>query len=122
MKFLTVEQVITIHETIIVEKGGLNGIRDIGLLMSALEMPKSAMFGEFLHSTIYDKAAAYLYHIVCNHPFMDGNKRTGMTSALIFLDMNEIDLNLNQTDLEELVVRTSEGKVGKSEISKFFKG
>lgn len=90
IKFLPVEQVIFYHDRLIEQYGGLTGIRDIGLLLSALEMPKASISGEYLHKTIFDKAAAYLYHIVCNHPFIDGNKRTGAFSALVFLDINGV--------------------------------
>ncbi|ADI37381.1 type II toxin-antitoxin system death-on-curing family toxin [Waddlia chondrophila] len=69
IKFLTVTQVIEIHDTFLQAYGGLPGIRDKGLLDSAVEMPKAMAFGEDLHKTLYDKASAYLYHIVKNHPF-----------------------------------------------------
>jgi death-on-curing protein len=120
MRFLTIERVIAIHDYMIMNYGGLNGIRDVGLLASAIEMPKATMFGEYLHPSIYDKAAAYLYHIIGNHPFIDANKRTGSASALIFLDMNNIELSVNEAELEELVVRTAQGQTEKAEISKFF--
>ena len=77
MKFLTVDQVIEIHDAFLEDYGGLPGIRDKGLLISAVEMPRASMFGEYLHKTIFDKASAYLFHIVQNHPFNDGNKKTG---------------------------------------------
>jgi death-on-curing protein len=116
MRFLTIERVIAIHDYMIMNYG----IRDVGLLASAIEMPKATMFGEYLHPSIYDKAAAYLYHIIGNHPFIDANKRTGSASALIFLDMNNIELSVNEAELEELVVRTAQGQTEKAEISKFF--
>ena len=75
IKFFTVEQVIEIHDAFLEDHGGLPGIRDKGLLISAVEMPRTSMFGEYLHKTIYDKAAAYLFYIIQNHPFTDGNKR-----------------------------------------------
>jgi death-on-curing protein len=121
MKYLFLEEVIEIHSCMIKKYGGLEGIRDLGLLISALEMPKARMFGEDLHSSIYDKASAYLYHIVQNHPFSDGNKRTGAASSLIFLDMNGIELDKMDVEFEELVVDVAQGKVHKKEISAFFK-
>ena len=120
MKFLFVEEVIEAHTQIIQIYGGLDGIRDMGLLISAIEMPKASFFGEFLHVSMFDKAAAYLFHIVCNYPFLDGNKRTGTAAALIFLDMNEIELDFDEMELEELVVKTAAGKSDKEEISQFF--
>jgi death on curing protein len=120
MKFLTVEEVIEAHTRIVQTYGGLDGIRDMGLLISAIEMPKASFFGEFLHVTIFNKAAAYLFHIVCNHPFLDGNKRSGSAAALIFLEMNGIELEFDEREFEELVVKTAQGKSNKEEISQFF--
>ena len=92
----------------------------MGLLLSAIEMPKAQMFGEFLHPSIFDKAAAYLFHIVCNHPFIDGNKRTGAAVSLIFLDMNSLNLDIDEKKFEELVIEVAQGKIDKDMISKFF--
>jgi death-on-curing protein len=66
-KFLTIEQVIQVHDFFLKEYGGLEGIRDFGLLSSAVEMPKMLVFGEMPHKTLYDQASAYLFHIVMNH-------------------------------------------------------
>lgn len=120
MIFLTVEQVIDFHTEIINDFGGVHGIREMGLLISAIEMPKAAMFGEFLHVSIYDKAAAYLYHILCNHPFVDGNKRCGLVTALTFLEVNAVILDYDENQLEELVIKVADGKAGKAIISDFF--
>lgn len=124
MIFITIQEVIDDHSRIIQEYGGLDGIRDIGLLASAIDMPKATMFGEYLHPTIFDKAAAYLFHIVCNHPFVDGNKRTGTIIALTFLRQNQLYIYLSEEQslvLEELVVNTAEGKTTKKQIASFFR-
>lgn len=119
MIFLTVEEVIQIHDELVSEYGGLHGIRDMGLLISAIEMPKATMFGEYLHESIYDKASAYLYHIVCNHAFLDGNKRTGAATTLIFLSQNGCDIKFDMKEFEELVCDVAQGKISKEIISKF---
>ncbi|MGD0665823.1 MAG: type II toxin-antitoxin system death-on-curing family toxin [Rhabdochlamydiaceae bacterium] len=124
MIFITLQEIIDDHEEIIRRYGGLSGIRDIGLLASAVEMPKSTMFGEYLHPTVYDQAAAYLYHIVCNHPFLDGNKRTGTMAALTFLRLNLVYIEFTEEQsmvLEELVVSTAQSKTTKKQIAKFFR-
>jgi death-on-curing protein len=124
MIFISVQEVIDYHTEIIRLYGGLDGLRDIGLLTSAMEMPKATMFGEYLHPTIFDKAAAYLFHIVCNHPFLDGNKRTGTIIALTFLRANSVHIlftDEQQLALEELVVSCASGNATKEEISQFFK-
>ena len=119
MIFVTVEEVIQIHDELVIEFGGLQGIRDMGLLISAIEMPKAMMFGEYLHDSIYDKAAAYLYHIIQNHAFYDGNKRTGSACCLIFLYQNGYENQYDMNKFEEMVCQIADGKVKKEEISKF---
>lgn len=121
MIFLSVEEVIQIHDDLVSEYGGLHGIRDMGLLVSAIEMPKATMFGEYLHESIFDKASAYLFHIVCNHAFVDGNKRTGAAAALIFLFQNAYKVKFDMREFEEMVCKVAKGELSKEEISKFLK-
>lgn len=119
IEYLSVEEVIDMHDAFLKEFGGLQGIRDINLLMSALETPKGTMFGQDLHPTIFDKAAAYLYHIVCNHPFNDGNKRTGFGATLLFLKANSVPIKFDKKKYENLVVEVAKGKITKEEIARF---
>lgn len=119
MIFLSLEEVIQIHDDLISEYGGMHGIRDMGLLASAIEMPKASLSGEYLHESMFDKAAAYLYHIVCNHAFLDGNKRTGAAVALIFLNQNRFMGNYDLKEFEEVVCRVAQSQMTKEEISKF---
>lgn len=119
MIFLSIEEVIQIHDDLVSEYGGLHGIRDMGLLISAIEMPKTMMFGEYLHESIFDKAAAYLFHIVCNHAFVDGNKRTGAAATLIFLHQNGSRAKFDMHEYEELVCGVAQSKISKEEISRF---
>lgn len=120
-KFFTVEQVIEIHDAFLEDHGGLPGIRDKGLLISAVEMARASMFGEYLHKTIYDKAAAYLFHIVQNHPFNDGNKRTGALTTILFLEENGIKIAFSDKNYEEFVVSVAQGEKNKEEIAYFLK-
>lgn len=119
IKYLTVEEVIEIHEAMIENYGGLPGIRDYNLLLSAIENPKMIVFGYELCPGIFDKASAYLYHIVRNHPFNDGNKRTGYTCARLFLKANDAPQNFKIEDLESITVETAIGKISKEELSLF---
>lgn len=120
-KFFTVEQVIEIHDAFLEDHGGLPGIRDKGLLISAVEMPRASMFGEYLHKTIYDKAAAYLFHIVQNHPFNDGNKRTGALTVILFLEENGVRIAFFDKDYEEFIVKVAQGQKNKEKIAYFLK-
>lgn len=120
IKYLTLEQVLEMHDAFIEKFGGLKGIRDNNLLLSALETPKAAMFGIDLYPSVYDKAAAYLYHIVQNHPFNDGNKRTGFGTAYLFLKANKIPILFDDESYENLVVEVAKGKATKEDISYFF--
>lgn len=81
MDFLTIDQVCLFHDDAIMMYGGSVGIRDLGLLESALAQPQMVLFGEPLCKDVYEVAAAYCFHIIKNHPFIDGNKRTGMLAA-----------------------------------------
>nr|MDD5699375.1 type II toxin-antitoxin system death-on-curing family toxin [Victivallaceae bacterium] len=92
-EFLSLAEVLEIHQDQLVRYGGEAGIRDLGLLKSAISMPSATYGGEFLHSDIYEMAAAYLFHIVQNHPFLDGNKRTGAVAMLVFLILNGYDFD-----------------------------
>ncbi|HSW87026.1 MAG TPA: type II toxin-antitoxin system death-on-curing family toxin [Rhabdochlamydiaceae bacterium] len=125
IKYLTLEQVLRLHDAAIEKFGGLKGIRDSNLLLSCIENPRQSLFGMELHPTIYDKAAAYLFHIVCNHPFNDGNKRTGAGSAYLFLRINKISIVFESTfenkQYENLVVAVARGKKTKEEVSYFLK-
>ena len=119
-EFLTVDQVIEIHDEMLRRYGGLAGIRDVNLLHSSVFLPQTAAFGQDLCPSIYDKAAAYMFYIVRNHPFCDGNKRTGYTAALIFLQANGIDIVFDKEDLEKIVIEVASGKFGKEQLAYFF--
>jgi death-on-curing protein len=90
--------IIESHQNQIDTYGGSHGIRDIGLLESAIAQPEASFGGQYLHADIFQMAAAYIYHLVMNHPFVDGNKRVGLEAALIFLEIN--NENLNASDEE----------------------
>lgn len=119
--FLTFAEIIEIHNYQIENFGGASGLRDMELLKSALGMPSATFGGTFLHPTIYEMAAAYLFHLVENHPFVDGNKRVGAMAALVFLDMNGIDFEASDEEFTAMVLRVASGKMLKAEITLFLK-
>lgn len=118
--FLTLDEVLSLHESQIHLFGGSAGIRDLGLLESALGNVEATFGGEYLHQSIYEMAAAYLYGICRNHPFVDGNKRTAAAAALTFLDMNDIEVGASEDDLYDLVMGVAEGRVSKAAVAVFF--
>lgn len=118
-RFISNSLAITIHQEQIDSIGGTTGIRDEGLLDSALAQPQATFGGELLHPTIHEQAAAYVYHIVKNHPFVDGNKRTGFAVMIAFLDLNGYRLNLSQEEAYSLVMQIAQGEMTKEELSAF---
>ncbi len=119
--FLGLDEVIEIHHDQIKRYGGLPGIRDMELLKSAIAMPPASFGREYLHKSFCEMAAAYLFHITRNHPFIDGNKRTGAVASVVFLIMNGIELNADEDSFEKMVRSVAEGKTDKTAIAKFFK-
>lgn len=119
MIFVTLDEVIAIHSDQIDRYGGSAGIRDVRLLDSALSMPQASFDGAYLHETVYEMAAAYLYHVVQNHPFVDGNKRTGLMVAIAFLGLNGTALVAEPDALTELVLSVAAGQCSKSEVAVF---
>ena len=88
MKYLTKEQMLLIHSMIVDETRGLHGVRDYHAILCLEALPKQKSFGKELYPTIFLKSALYARNIIMAHPFLDGNKRSGMTSAIVFLENN----------------------------------
>ncbi|BAY87068.1 death-on-curing family protein [Calothrix parasitica NIES-267] len=118
-KFLSVRDAIEIHLDQVASFGGTAGVRDEGLLESALAQPQATFFGEYLHPTIYEQAAAYLYHIAKNHPFIDCNKRTAFAVMDTFLRINGFILNTDNEETYILVLKVAEGSMDKKEIAQY---
>jgi death on curing protein len=117
--FLTLDEVLITHEEQIRLFGGASGIRDLSLLLSAMGNVEATFGGVFLHETIFEMAAAYLYGICRNHPFVDGNKRTALSAALTFLDTNQIEVHADENELVDLVISVAEGKISKAGVTVF---
>ncbi len=118
-EFIEMDDVLKIHQILIEQFGGSHGIRDKGLLESALAQPKATFFGELLHPTIYEQAGAYLYHIAKNHPFLDGNKRTALGVMETFFRLNEYNLDLPDDEEYDLVMQIAQGQMTKEDLSVF---
>ena len=119
MLFLTLDEVLALHADQIRRYGGRRGIREIELLQSALGTPRATFHGALLHSTLPETAAAYLFHLVQSHAFIDGNKRVGLVAALAFLGLNDVSIEADPDELTELVLGVAAGKVSKAEVAVF---
>ncbi len=119
--FLQVADVLLLHSDQIDRYGGGLGVRDMGLLESAVAQPQASFGGEYLHVDLFEMAAAYLFHITKNHPFLDGNKRAGAVSALVFLDTNGIEIDAPKGSIYDLTIAVATGQAGKTEIAEFFR-
>ncbi len=104
MRYISIEEILHLHFRIIEEYGGSHGVRDEGRLESVATAPGQSVFGADQYPTIYEKAAVYVRNIIGDHPFSDGNKRTGITVASVFLDLNGYMMIANPGDLEDFAV------------------
>lgn len=118
--FLQVDDVLAVHRRVIEEFGGDGGLRDRGLLESAVAMPSATFDGQELHADLAEKAAAYFYHLCANHPFVDGNKRVAVAAAELFLLLNGRELIADDDAIEELAMGTADGRIAKARVIEFF--
>ena len=120
-EFLNLAEVLEIHRDQIDRYGGYPGIRDMGLLLSALAVPAVTFGGSFLHADLFEVAAAYLFHIVRNHPFIDGNKRTGAVAALVFFSLNDVEIEADEDSFEKMVLAVAADQADKRAVTEFFR-
>jgi death-on-curing protein len=115
--FLDVDEVIELHASQLELFGGGAGLRDQGLLESAVAQPQASFGGQLAHDGLFAMAAAYLFHLVSNHPFVDGNKRIGLIAALVFLDLNGVSIAHPTEALYELTMGVAEGRINKAAVA-----
>jgi death-on-curing protein len=116
---LSAIDVLSLHEMMHRATGGASGIRDIGTLESALYHAYASFEGKDLYPTVEEKAARQVYGIIRNHPFLDGNKRTGLFVMLVFLELNDIKLKFSRSELVKLGIGIAEGKADSQYIKKW---
>lgn len=114
--FLTLAETIDIHNNQIEIYGGKAGIINFSLLSSALAIPESTFDGKYLNSDLIEMAAAYIYHLCQNHPFVDGNKRVALVCGLVFLDFNGVSIQDPKGELYTMMMKVASGKGDKSYI------
>lgn len=120
--FLSLAEVIEIHKNQIELYGGSPFVRDMGLLQSALAQPEASFSGGWLHADIFHMAATYAFHICLNHPFVDGNKRTALACALVFLEMNSISIDDPKGQLLDAMLKMADSKLVKQEFAQLLSG
>jgi death-on-curing protein len=118
--FLSLDEVLEIHEEQIERYGGAHGLRDTGGLESAVATPQATFGGEFLHTSIPAMAAAYLFHLCQNHAFIDGNKRVGANAAITFLLINSWEPPFDEAELVDLVLSVASGQLSKPRLIEIF--
>lgn len=119
-RFLTLDDVLELHDMQLESYGGASGIRAPDLLESAVMMPQASFGGQYVHNGLYEMAAAYAFHIAENQPFVDGNKRTALASALVFLDWHQIEIEDSEA-LYTAMIELAQKKLDKAGLANLFK-
>lgn len=117
LQFLSIDDVLRIHEIALRDQGGDPSIRDMGLLESALAQPKQQFAGDYLHPDIPSMAAAYAFHICLNHPFVDGNKRAGTAAMIMFLSDNGWCFDATADEAEPVILKLAAGTLPKTDLT-----
>ncbi len=119
IRFLGLDEVLSLHRDQVARYGGAEGVRDLGLLESAVAVPEASFGGSYLHATLPEMAAAYLFHLAQNHPFVDGNKRIAAAALFMFLYLNDLLLECTEDELVELTLGVARGSTTKAEVAVF---
>lgn len=121
IRYLNLEQVLRLHFLVIQTSGGTQGIRDQGLLESAIAQPQMTFGGEDLHSSVIEKASALGFSLIMNHPFLDGNKRVGHAAMETFLILNGWEINANIDEQENFILGVAEGSINREQFTQWLK-
>lgn len=113
---LSKPQILLLHEQLLEATGGSSGLRDEGMLDSALNAPFQTFSGEDVYPSLQQKAARLCFGLVKNHPFVDGNKRIGAHAMLVFLALNGIELEYTQTELSDIILQLASGTISSSRL------
>ena len=116
MRYLSLGEIVDLHQALLEQTGGATGIRDLGMLESALAQPRATFGGTDLHPTLVQKAAALGFSLTLNHPFVDGNKRVAHAAMEVFLLLNGIDLNATIDDQERLMLDLADGRITREQL------
>lgn len=122
MRYLTLGEVVELHQRVLATSGGASGVRDLGRLESALAQPKATFDGADLHQTILDKAAALAFSLIANHPFVDGNKRVGHAAMEVFLVLNGYEIEASVDEQERLMLDIAADAGDRASLASWLKG
>ena len=120
-EYLTPEQVLFLHSRLVSETGGAHGVRDLGMLLSSLGRPQTTFEDKELYPDLFTKTAALMDSLVRNHPFVDGNKRTAITAAGIFLSINRYQLKVENSEMVRFTLACAQSQLNLEEITEWFK-
>jgi len=121
IRYVPREVVLAVHADLLQRYGGKPGLRDPGLLDSALAQPKMTVGGKFAHKTLFDKAAAYGFHVCKNHPFIDGNKRVAFVLMDVFLQQNGWEIKAAEEDAYTIIMALASGQLSKAQLATWLK-
>jgi death-on-curing protein len=119
MRYLSLQEVISLHSLLISQSGGSSGLRDRGALESAVAQPEASFGGEDLYADLASKAAALGHSLIQNHPFVDGNKRIGHGAMEVFLLLNGHEIDASVDDQEKIIIQVASGKISRIEFSEW---
>jgi len=119
MRYLSLQEVISLHSLIIAQSGGSSGLRDRGALESAVAQPEASFDGEDLYPDLSSKAAALGHSLIQNHPFIDGNKRIGHGAMEVFLLLNGHEIDASVDEQETIIIGVASGKISRIELSEW---
>src|ERR1700722_16891251 len=117
IRYLTLKEVLALHRLVLEQSGGLNGVRDLGGLDSALAQPQMTFGGQELYASLAEKAVALVFSLVCNHPFLDGNKRVGHAAMETFLVLHGWELEADVDEQEQVILRLAAGSMKREEFT-----
>lgn len=121
MKKITLEQILAIHEMVLEVGGGVEGIIDVGMILSSLEKPYIKINGKYVYKNIWEKAAALLFSLIKNHAFTDGNKRTAYTATVLFLENSNYEFKLDRSEVVDLIPKIAKDRVNKQKVASILK-
>ena len=120
-RYLSEQEILSLHKSVIGRFGGMPGVRDAGALASCVAQPKTAVFGEERFPTIFEKAAAYCFFVVRMHPFFDGNKRTGLVAEITFLLDHGITPVFDKNEMYDVIIRVTDGQIEIDDLAEMFR-